>query len=261
MGDMDGQVSDGEVHVGTLVGISYSPWSEKARWALDHHQVAYRERDYTPMLSTPRLRWQLKRFRGELTVPAYFDEHVALSDSAAIVEHAEMIGSGPPLVPAGKVDEVRRWEALADEVASAGRSIASRRVSADPQARREAVPPFVPRPMRALALPLVALGVAYFTSKYGFRDREPETDERIIRGALKRVRGALGQAGGRDTILEDGFSLADIAMATALELSAPVDDRYIPLGPATRRAYTLGWIVRDFGDVLAWRDRLYAERR
>ena len=33
----------------TLYALPYSPWlSEKARWALDHHGIAYREVMYAP---------------------------------------------------------------------------------------------------------------------------------------------------------------------------------------------------------------------
>jgi glutathione S-transferase len=33
-----------------LVAVPYSPWSEKARWALDHHALPYRETAYQPLI-------------------------------------------------------------------------------------------------------------------------------------------------------------------------------------------------------------------
>jgi len=33
-----------------LVGIPFSPWSEKARWALDVRRVPYRKVTYAPLL-------------------------------------------------------------------------------------------------------------------------------------------------------------------------------------------------------------------
>ena len=52
-----------------LVSLSYSPWSEKARWALDHHGIEYRNIAYTPMLGVPRLRMRLRAMRAKITVP------------------------------------------------------------------------------------------------------------------------------------------------------------------------------------------------
>ena len=40
----------------TLYGVGYSPWTERARWALDHHRIAYRYREHLPMLGEPMLR-------------------------------------------------------------------------------------------------------------------------------------------------------------------------------------------------------------
>ena len=33
-----------------LYSLVYSPWSEKARWALDHHRIAYRRVRYEPVI-------------------------------------------------------------------------------------------------------------------------------------------------------------------------------------------------------------------
>ena len=52
-----------------LVALSYSPWSEKARWALLHHGVPFREIEYVPILGTPWLRWVARRASGRVTVP------------------------------------------------------------------------------------------------------------------------------------------------------------------------------------------------
>ena len=64
-----------------LLGLPYSPWSEKARWALDARRVPYREVTYAPLLGEPALRLKLKRWRGNVTVPVLTDDegrHIAL---------------------------------------------------------------------------------------------------------------------------------------------------------------------------------------
>ncbi len=40
----------------TLHGLSCSPWTWRARWALDHHRIDYDYREHTPMLGERRLR-------------------------------------------------------------------------------------------------------------------------------------------------------------------------------------------------------------
>ena len=75
--------------------------------------------------------------------------------------------------------------------------------------------------------------------------------------ALAELRAGL--AGG-DHLL-GRFTYADIVMATLLQGIAPVADRYIPLGPATRAAWTQPELLRDNADLVAWRDRLYERHR
>ena len=42
---------------------------------------------------------------------------------------------------------------------------------------------------------------------------------------------------------------------------SPVADRYVPLGPATRAAWTQPELVAANADLIAWRDRLYERHR
>ena len=53
----------------TLFKLGYSPWSERALWALDHHGLARREREYTPIFGEPGMRLKARRFKGRVTVP------------------------------------------------------------------------------------------------------------------------------------------------------------------------------------------------
>jgi glutathione S-transferase len=52
-----------------LLALPFSPWSEKARWALDARGVPYDYRRYQPILGEPALRAKLRRARGPVTVP------------------------------------------------------------------------------------------------------------------------------------------------------------------------------------------------
>jgi glutathione S-transferase len=53
----------------------------------------------------------------------------------------------------------------------------------------------------------------------------------------------------------------DLTMAVVLQMVSPVDDRFIRLGPARRRAWTEPTLASEFADLVEWRDRLYAEER
>ena len=56
-----------------LYGIAYSPWTAKARWALDHHKIPYRYREHLILFGMPELRWRLKKPFGDYYDRVYFD--------------------------------------------------------------------------------------------------------------------------------------------------------------------------------------------
>src|SRR5690349_1207690 len=99
----------------TLIALPYSPWSEKARWALDHHGVAYRNEVYLPMLGEPALRLRTGRLRGRITVPVLIEEDgPPVMDSIAIARHADALGPGEKLFPHGLDAQVDEWNDRAD---------------------------------------------------------------------------------------------------------------------------------------------------
>jgi glutathione S-transferase len=50
-------------------------------------------------------------------------------------------------------------------------------------------------------------------------------------------------------------------MAVLLQAVAPVADRYIRLGPATRQVWSQPELAAEFADLIAWRDTLYERHR
>lgn len=240
-----------------FIAINYSPWSEKARWALDLHRVPYQEQAYVPMLGEPALRLRLKRLTGRVTVPVLFaDDGRILDGSLAIARFADLagaVGDGAPLFPAAALGDITRWNTLSDAILEAGRALSVAKAMDDPAARIESVPRLVPAPLR----PLVGqVGVVYLRKKYKLAfDREAALA--TMTAGLRELREALG---GRP-YLGDTLSYADLTMAVSLQLAAPVSDDYIRLGPATRRVCTEARILDELADVVAWRDRLYAKHR
>lgn len=242
-----------------LYAESFAPWCEKARWALDHHRVRYRYTEHVPMLGELALRIAAGRARGLVTVPLLVHGDEVLMDSVAIARHAEREGEGAPLFPAEHEDEITAWNQRSEEVMTSGRALLLPRLGRSSGAVREQLPPFIPNALRPMLQPLASSGVSYIARKYGVRAEDGPVHESRVRAALEPLRAAL--AAGRERLVGDTLSFADITMATALQFILPVADRYIALGPSTREAWTHQALASEYADLLAWRDRLYAAAR
>lgn len=237
-----------------LVTVSYSPWSEKARWALDHHRIAYREVESTPLLGLLRLRLAARKPRGRITLPLLFVDGRVLHDSYDIARYADRIGRRQPLFPSQEVQAIAQWHALAEEATQAGRALATRRTAADPEALDQSLPDVIPRLVRR---PFARVGVRYLERKYRLAETDDDTGRQTIRATLTKTRRALDNG---DYILGH-FTYADIALAVALQLISPVADTYIRLGRHARRGMTDAQLATEFADLVAWRDRLYERHR
>lgn len=64
-----------------FISLDYSPWSEKARWALDWSGPSYENKAYLSMIGTPWLRYKTKTLAGPVSVPVLLDGKVILTDS------------------------------------------------------------------------------------------------------------------------------------------------------------------------------------
>jgi glutathione S-transferase len=125
-----------------LLHIGYSPWSERARWALEARGVPYERVPYQPLLGELRLRW-LRRGVGGASVPVLVTDEGPICDSVDIARWANARGSGPDLFPAGKEAELAALQDLADRALAAGRARALRRMAASRDALQEQVPGFL----------------------------------------------------------------------------------------------------------------------
>jgi glutathione S-transferase len=238
-----------------VYGMSFSPYSEKARWALDHHRVAYEWHEHVPMIGERSLRKRAGGDGGKVSVPLAIDGDTVLRDSLSIAKHAERAGKGARLFANDAA--VATWVARSDEALGAARVLLLARTLADREALRDSLPSWVPRPLRGLATPLAARATRFLARKYGADGVDHEAATAKLREGLAAMRRVVER---RDTIL-DGFSYADIAMAVVLQMVSPVDDAYIQLGPARRRAWTEPTLASEFADLVAWRDAVYAKRR
>ena len=241
----------------TLVGLTASGWTEKARWALDHHRVAYRFHNYVPLIQE---RWLRKHVAPgvKASVPLLIDPPGASTQgSFFIAKRAEELGQGSPLFPPEHLAAIDRWEAMSEKVLDVARIYAMPRMLASSGAQAEALPKFVPGPLRRLFAPTARLGMRYVVRKH----QVPESTEALIDStvvpALETLRAALG---GRP-YLEGTFTYADITAAMMLVFLGPPADRHLPMGPATRAVWTHEGLVARFPDLLAWRNTLYDQHR
>ncbi len=241
----------------TLIHLSYSPWSEKARWALDHHGVHVERREHLPMLAEPWLRLRTRRFTGRVTVPVLVgDDGRVLFDSFDIARWADQQGRGTTLFPRGAEHEVAVWNDWSERLLASGRARTTARAATRPDVLEESVPP----PLSAvplLAAPAGRLGVRFLRRKYRFSDEQAEYHAGVLRAGLTALRQGLS---GRET-LGESFSYADIAMAVGLAFIAPVADRWAHLGPASRAAWTEPELAEEFADLVTWRNRTYERER
>ncbi len=240
-----------------LVTLSVSPWSERARWALDHHGLAYENVPHMPILGERRLRRMVGPHRPRATVPVLIDGSGVLTDSWDIAVYADREGKGSKLIPPEHEPAIRDWCAVADEASNAGRALVVAATLASGPALDEQGPP-MPKWLRPMLRPAGRAATRAFARKYGLELDDPAAPTAKVRAALDRLRRALAAA---SPYLQGSFSYADIAMATLLQGIAPVSDRFMKIGPATRDAWTRRELAADYADLIAWRDGLYESRR
>lgn len=241
----------------TLVQLSYSPWSERARWALDHHAIAYHTVEHIPFLGELRLRRLVGKTQRRATVPILIDGDRVLTESWDIALYADRTGAGSKLIPDARENDIRAWTDLADQASSQGRALVVSALLASEAALDEGLPFSLPFWLHATMRPVTRFGLRWFARKYELSPGAAADYEDKMRPALDRLRDAIE----RSRYLVGEFSYADIAMATLLQGISPVGSGYIRLGPASRRAWTRPNLEREYADLVRWRDNLYLERR
>lgn len=243
-----------------LIGEHFSPWSEKARWALDHHGVAYTYREHVPLLGEPLLRFRARRLTRRVSVPLLVTRAGPIPDSFAIARHAEQVGSGERLFPAEHEEQIAAWNARSEVALAAARALYLDRVMADREAKIEMQPPWLPLAVRRVSVPLADVAIGFLRRKYAVEQANTGGAEASLLRELEALRAALA-AGGGPHLIDDRLSYADIAMAVTLQLVVPPAERFLALGPATRATCTASSIAARCPDLLAWRDALYERFR
>ena len=229
-----------------LVGESFSPWTKKARWALEQCGLAYDYEEYTPTLSEPGLRWRMRQWGGVVSVPVLFVDRQIFRGSWEIACYAnETAGDGR----LGDFQVIAPWNDLSEAALAEGRTNVVRRVLRNDLALEESLPAFVPARLRRHLRFLARDALQRLDRKYAHLAKAE-----ALRQALIRTRESLAQTG--SDYLLGRFSYADIAMAVVLEVIAPIAQTHPPLGPAIQSCWQDPALADEFKDLLDWRDRL-----
>ena len=241
-----------------LTAIPFSPWSEKARWALDHHQVDYREAPFMPVFGELALRLEMRRPFGRVTVPVLHDGPRWYTDSFDIARRAEEIGRGAPLFPSNELEEIRAWNQRSESALAAGRAILMRSWASTPELALAALPNGLPPPFKALLAPFGRRRLEAFMAKYEIREGD-YSHEAVLTAELDGLEQALS---GRRYLIGESFSYADIAMALTLQQVSPVDPSFIVrMSGLDPSGMHIDAFKRRYIGLIAWRDALYARHR
>ncbi len=233
-----------------LIGLGYSPWTQRARWSLDVCGFEYQWQKYQPFLGEPGLRIKLGKWSGPVTVPVLLTKAGNVEGGFAIARYAAA-KSGPE----GFWDDTlcAHWERLADKAVAEARDALFPRIEQDEQALCENV----------AGLPFANTGAMQGLAKWVLRRMRKKYADTVragaMRNALEELRLALQNSSG--DYISKVFSYADIAAVTMLDGVKPVSEDYIRQGPASRRCWTDEALASEYADLLEWRDQICEQHR
>jgi glutathione S-transferase len=232
-----------------LYAIHYSPWSQRAMWALRHHNIDFAYREHIPLVGefALRRRGRAGGLKSPLTVPMLVLPQEVLADSWDIICYADRLGTGSSLQT--EKPEIAQWAHRLEPAYASARRRVTRRTLQSKAALTEAAAAVVPRALAALARPTATIGAHFIARKYQFDPKAEDNQDALIAG-LEHIRKALADR----PFIDATFSAADILAASLVTAIKPRATS--PLGPATRDVWTDAALAERFADLVAWRDRL-----
>lgn len=240
-----------------LIGMYYSPWTERARWALDHHELPYRYAEYTTLLGEPLLRFKVSKPFGKVSVPLLITPDGRVNDSFEIANFSDGKSKKTPLVPAAHFDEIKMWTESAELALCSARIRATRRIRDSSEALADRLPGFTPGFLRNALVPMAYVATEYILHKYQL---EEDDDKKLLRNMDIFFEKADKALNGREFVFEN-LSFADIVIATAMQALTPVDNKYIYLGLPSRKCMCEPELAAKYSSLIKWRDVVYEKYR
>jgi glutathione S-transferase len=223
-----------------LITMYGSPWSERVRWAFAFKGLKYEKQNHEP---GPADEEKVKKLTGQTLVPVLITDDKVIPDSSAILEWLEDTRPEPPLLPRSEKDraQVTLWEELAIEVLG-------------PQART-----LINGRLLSSSHPEVQRTAQYFAEKYGHSPFAEEQARLIVKRLLIALKHTLS---GRQYLVGDAFTRADLSIACMLMLLKPPADEVFFLSRAERPVYFEPSADDPaYSAVFAWRDQMYKKHR
>jgi glutathione S-transferase len=222
-----------------LVQMYASPWAERVRWALKFKGVPYEKENYQPGVDEEKV----KKLTGQAQVPVLLVDSKPIPDSTAILNWLEKYKPQPALMPTSDKDraQVMMWEELMDGVLG-------------PQARMLIIGQFL-----RSSEPELQRGGSYFAQKYQHSAYAEEHAGLTVERILTILKHALD---GRQYLVGDAFTRADVTAASMLLLVNPPPDDLFLFPASMRPMYTAPTASNAaFAQVFAWRDKMYRKHR
>lgn len=245
-----------------LIGLAYSPWTEKARWALDYHHIPYGYSEHLIIFGMPWLYYKMKSF-GDITVPALIctspDGDERFGDSFNIALYADRIGNEKSLFPSKYLDKISHYNELSETALDAARALVMERMQKNPQALMEALPSWVPDFLRPYLLFVAKTGISYIRHEFQSSKKTIDQHQQILRNVLLELRNDLKNTS--SGYLLENFSYADITMALALHGVLPAMHPRLKISPAIKKSWSTPELASEFSDLIHWRDNLYQKFR
>lgn len=243
-----------------FVSLIYSPWSEKARWALEHHQIAYKATAFQPLIGEPGLKLRMRRF-GKLSVPLLYDGERWVTDSFDIARWADAHGEGTSFQ--ADRSEVEHFNALGERALEHARAIGLVRILHHDTWALSLVPKHLRPLLGPLALPIAKNGIKRTLAKYDSLSVPLDEQRAHLADLLEEIRAALGEGDDVEqarTLLPT-FSYADIAVAQVLQMIEPKNLGGFRISREGQEGYRDPELAERFADLSAWRDALYRDHR
>jgi glutathione S-transferase len=223
-----------------LIDMYASPWCERVRWTFKFKSIPYEKQEYQPGIVDEE---KVKKLTGQAQVPVLITNGIVIPDSGAILDWLENYKSDPTFLPKSEKDraQVMMWEELMDGVLG-------------PQARMLIIGHF----LRSTDPELQKAG-RYFGEKCQHSPYAEEHANLKVERILTILKRAVE---GRQYLVGDTFTVADVTAASMLLLVSPAPDYLFLFPPSMRPMYTVSLKLDSvFAPVLAWRDEIYRRHR
>jgi glutathione S-transferase len=221
----------------TLWQLDISPYSEKARWALDHKGIAYRGRSPLPGM---HMAVALALTGGSQTIfPILQVDGHTIADSTAVIAALEARYPERPLYPADPGQRRRALELedfFDEELGPYARQLVFHELINEPETFAEVAAEAVPAPMRVAKGAVGAYARAYASLRFGADDASAAATARTkIVTALDRLDAELA-AGDGEFLVGGSFSVADLTAAALFYPLVGPDEGPLPADTPTPAA-------------------------